>query len=196
MLQLRTTLLNKVMNEAICSDRSGHIYTPDQMLRNLIDLFIEKRAKQKAVYIIGNGGSAGIASHFAVDLLNVMKVSAHTLYDTNQLTCIANDYGYQKGFKMQLAAHLRREDLLVAISSSGQSPNIVEAANEALEKKAQVVTLSGFQENNPLRQMGDYNIWVNAKDYGLVEMAHFCLLHTIVDIYQATQRKQAMASKN
>lgn len=135
------------------------------------------------VYVIGNGGSAGIASHFATDLIKSMKVPAQTLYDSNLMTCLGNDYGYETVFSYPLGQLLKPNDLLVAISSSGKSPNIVKAAETAVQSKAKLITLSGFSEENPLRQLGDLNFWINRKDYGLVETAHFFLLHTIVDFW-------------
>lgn len=135
------------------------------------------------VYVVGNGGSAGIASHFCTDLLKTLEIPAATFSDSNILTCFANDYGYENVYKLPLFRNLKSRDLLVAISSSGQSPNIVEAASVAREKKAPLITLSGFSASNPLRKLGNLNFFLNAKDYGLVETGHFFLLHTIVDTY-------------
>ena len=71
------------------------------------------------VYVVGNGGSAGIASHFSIDCSNTLRVPSQTLYDSNVMTCIANDYGYEQVFSRQLERLLHKEDCLVAISSSG-----------------------------------------------------------------------------
>lgn len=131
--------------------------------------------------MIGNGGSAGIASHFHTDLVKTLKIPAQTLYDANLMTCLGNDYGYEHIFSSSLQLVMRPQDLLVAISSSGKSPNILNAAKTAREKKAGLFTLSGFAEDNPLRQIGDLNYYINIADYGLVETGHFFLLHTIID---------------
>ncbi len=133
------------------------------------------------VYVIGNGGSAGIASHFSNDLMKALQVPSQTFYDSNLLTCLANDIGYQNIFSYPLEQMLKPHDLLVAISSSGQSQNILNAAETAHLKEASLMTLTGFNASNPLRSMGDLNFWINRKDYGLVETAHFFLLHTIID---------------
>lgn len=140
--------------------------------------------KKGVVYIIGNGGSAGIASHFCTDLLKARQIPASTLVDSNLLTCIGNDLGYENVFSTQLETLMRPHDLLVAISSSGKSRNILNAADVAKERGAKVITLSGFSEYNPLRSKGDLNFWLNAQDYGLVETGHFSLLHTISDTWQ------------
>ncbi len=136
------------------------------------------------VYVIGNGGSAGIASHHANDLMNVVKVGAIVLTDNNLLTCMANDFGYEQVYARPLQTLLESKDLLVAISSSGKSQNIVTACKVAGEKQAGVITLSGFKSENPLRKLGNINIWCGVEDYGLVESAHFFLLHTVIDSWR------------
>lgn len=135
------------------------------------------------VYVIGNGGSAGIASHFSNDLLKARQIPSQTFYDSNVLTCLSNDLGYDKVFSYPLQKLLKPQDLLVAISSSGQSQNILNAADVAVEKSTPLVTLSGFQSHNPLRTKGALNVWVGESDYGLVENAHFFLLHTLIDFW-------------
>ncbi|MFA5250753.1 MAG: SIS domain-containing protein [Parachlamydiales bacterium] len=151
----------------------------------LFAAFLQKtlRAEGK-VFVIGNGGSAGIASHFATDLLKALKIPALTLFDSNIMTCLSNDYGYEHVFSEPLKRLLKKEDLLVAISSSGKSPNILKAAQAALDQKASLITLSGFRFDNPLRFLGGLNIWLEAEDYGLVETGHFFILHTIVDLWK------------
>lgn len=136
-------------------------------------------------YIIGNGGSAGIASHIANDCLKALGLRALTLTDSNLVTCISNDLGYENVYSMPLKILMTKNDVLIAISSSGQSLNIIKAAQVAREKEAKVVTLTGFLEDNPLRAMGDFNIWLDSDQYGLVESGHFFILHTVIDQYKA-----------
>ncbi len=195
MLKLRTTSLFHLINKTLVTDREGKIVDLEHSLTKLVHILVRMREKKGSLFIIGNGGSAGIASHFSIDLLNVMKISAHTLYDSNQLTCLSNDYGYENSFSKPLSVHLQEGDGVVAISSSGKSPNIVQAASLAKEKGAFLCTLSGFSENNPLRSLGDYNLWLDAEDYGLVEMGHFCLLHTIIDIYALKEKKEEVVKE-
>lgn len=149
-------------------------------------LLIKTKNQGGKVYVIGNGGSAGIASHFAIDLLNALKIPASTLYDSNQMTCIANDYGYEYVFSNPLQTLIKPIDLLVAISSSGKSKNIINAVEVAKNAEAYVITLSGFAEDNPLRKMGELNFYLNVDDYGLVETGHFFLLHTIIDSWKSS----------
>lgn len=147
-------------------------------------------AERKKVYVIGNGGSCGIASHHVVDLVNVVKAPALTLADNNLLTCMANDYGYHESFSRPLNCLANSGDLLIAISSSGQSKNIIAACETMKEKQGQIITLSGFKANNPLRKLGNLNIWTEQQDYGLVETAHFFILHSIVDSWAHKLSKQ------
>lgn len=154
---------------------------PEEALKYAQFLLSEVVKNKGLVYVIGNGGSSGIASHFCTDLIKALEVPSCTLTDPGVLTCIGNDLGYEHVYSMQLKQNLREKDLLVAISSSGKSPNILNAVKVAKEKKASIMTLSGFSAENPLRDAGKLNFWVNSHDYGMVETAHFFLLHTIVD---------------
>lgn len=150
-----------------------------------IDIIVKKllsiRAAGKFIYFIGNGGSAGIAMHMTVDFLKNGKMRTHSMHDAPTLTCLGNDYGYEYVFSKQLEIVAGKDDILVAISSSGNSPNIIEAVREARHKGCKVITLSGFQPNNKLRQLGDYNIYVPSMKYGIVESIHNMILQQIVD---------------
>lgn len=154
------------------------------------------REKKGKVVIIGNGGSAGIASHFCCDLIRTLGISSQTLFDSNVMTCIGNDFGYENIFANPLKVLLEDRDLLVAISSSGKSENILNACRVALQKNASIFTLSGFSKDNSLRVLGDLNFWVPSSDYGLVEMAHFFLLHTIVDTWDLQCEVEGFEGKN
>lgn len=134
------------------------------------------------VMLVGNGGSAAIASHMAIDLSKNARVPAIALNDASALTCLANDYGYHNVFAKQIQYQARRGDILVAISSSGESANII-CAVEAARKVGgvQVFTFSGFDEGNHLRNCGDINFYVPSSRYGFVELTHQIILHQIVD---------------
>jgi D-sedoheptulose 7-phosphate isomerase len=157
--------------------------TPDMAIDRAHEFLRQAKHHGGIVYVIGNGGSAGIASHFSNDLMKSMQVPSQTLYDSNIMTCLANDIGYENVFSYSLQRLLKPHDLLVAISSSGKSPNILNGVYVARARRTPVVTLSGFAEANPLRSLGQLNFWIDRKDYGLVESAHFFLLHTIVDLW-------------
>jgi len=144
-------------------------------------LIADIKKEKRDLYIIGNGGSAAIASHAAIDFMNVGEISAHTLHDSATFTCMANDYGYRNVFSNIVKLILKPKDILISISSSGQSENIINAAESAKQIGSTVITLSGFNKNNPLRRMGDINFWCSSKDYGIVEIAHQFILHNLSD---------------
>lgn len=133
------------------------------------------------IYLIGNGGSATIAQHIAVDMTK-MAYCAHALTDPSVLSMMANDYGWTECFSMQLAPRIGANDWLIAISSSGKSDNIRHAAKIARDNyRAKVMTLTGFEPDNPLRSIGHVNWYVPSHNYGVVEMTHLAILHSIVN---------------
>ena len=156
----------------------------EEAFHRALALLSEVKRSRGIVYVIANGGSAGIASHFSNDLMKTLGIPSQTLYDSNLMTCLSNDIGYDQVFSYPLQKLLRPNDLLVAISSSGQSPNILRGAQAALDGSIPLITLSGFRQENPLRKMGQLNFWVDASHYGLVETVHFFLLHTLVDLWK------------
>jgi D-sedoheptulose 7-phosphate isomerase len=140
------------------------------------------RSNRASVYVIGNGGSAAVAGHLVNDLVKVGRVRAFTLHDSSLLTCLANDYGYENAYAQALAQMALPGDVLIAISSSGRSMNIRNAAAQLWGKGGTVITLSGFAADNPLRALGDLNVWVDSSDYGMAEVGHQFILHHLSDL--------------
>lgn len=136
----------------------------------------------KKIMFIGNGGSAGIASHFAIDYSKNGKMRSIAFNDAVALTCAANDYGYENGFSSLIDIYADKGDILIAISSSGNSQNILNAAKAADNNGCEVFTFSGFSPDNSLRKLGNLNFYVPAKEYGFVECTHMSLLHGILDL--------------
>lgn len=134
------------------------------------------------IMFIGNGGSAGIASHLAIDFSKNGGLRSLSFNDPSALTCLANDLGYENVFAKQIDLHGRPGDLLIAISSSGRSPNILQAVAAARNRNCQIATYSGFSEDNDLRRLGDVNFYVPAQEYGFVEIAHLTLCHAVLDM--------------
>jgi D-sedoheptulose 7-phosphate isomerase len=134
------------------------------------------------LYFIGNGGSAAIASHMAIDFLNKGKFRARCFTDGAALTCLANDYSYKEVFLKQFQVCMRPHDVLVAISSSGESDNIVWCAQHAVDaKNVTVITLTGFEPDNRLRSFGTINFHVPSHNYGIVETVHLGILHALLE---------------
>ncbi|MEI6070372.1 MAG: SIS domain-containing protein [Verrucomicrobiae bacterium] len=149
------------------------------------EMILLARNQGSAVFVIGNGGSAAIASHAVIDLINVAKIRAFTLHEPSVMTGLTNDYGYENAYSRMLDQMSKPGDVLVAISSSGRSLNICKAADQMLNNGGKVMTLSGFSHDNPLRAQGDLNIWLDACDYGLVEVGHQFILHNLSDRFGA-----------
>jgi len=146
------------------------------------DVFATAKQAGGKVAVIGNGGSAGIAAHIAIDLSKNGKVPAICFNDAAQITCLANDYGFENWIAHAVRMNLRPGDVLVAISSSGKSPNILNAVKAAKELGLKVVTLSGFLPDNPLRKLGDVNFWADSRAYNIVETAHQFWLMSVIDL--------------
>ena len=152
-------------------------------IRRACRLLRELARRRKKVMFVGNGGSAGIAGHMAVDFWKNGGLKALAFNDSSLLTCVSNDCGYEQVFARPIGMFAEEGDLLIAISSSGRSPNILKAVKAAKSKKCRVITLSGFKADNPLRRLGDINFYVPSAEYGPVEVLHQFLCHFILDMY-------------
>jgi D-sedoheptulose 7-phosphate isomerase len=138
-------------------------------------------AAGRMIFVVGNGGSAGIASQVTYEFTHLKSLAAQCLNDPSALTGIGADHGYAQVFSRQLAAYGRPGDYLIAISSSGQSMNILNAVSAARANGLGILTLSGFKPDNPLRRLGDVNLYVDSREYGFVEVAHLALCHILAD---------------
>ena len=135
----------------------------------------------KKVIVVGNGGSAAMASHVAVDFTKAASIRAINFNEADLITCFANDYGYEHWVEKALEAYADSGDLVILISSSGKAQNILNAAKKAKEMGLSVITVSGFLSDNPLRKLGDLNLWVDSTEYNIVEMTHHVWLVAIID---------------
>lgn len=154
----------------------------DTGIRLLVDIFTRHKEKQSQLFFIGNGGSCAIASHMTADFMKNGGMNTYSLYDNAVTTCMGNDYGYEFIFSRPLEFLVREDDLIVAISSSGNSKNIINAIEIARMKKATVITFTGFKPDNRVKQMGDINVYVPCEKYGIVESIHNLILQQIVDL--------------
>ena len=164
------------------TDREARTLALDSAFERVGDAAHAAHDSGNKLIFIGNGGSAGIASHLAIDFSKNGGLRSLAFNDPSALTCLGNDLGYENVFAKQLDFHARPGDLLVAISSSGRSPNILSAVAKARERECHVVTFSGFGEDNDLRRTGDVNFYVRSREYGFVEVAHLSLCHAVLDL--------------
>jgi D-sedoheptulose 7-phosphate isomerase len=177
----RASELQGVIEGSRVTDRAGASVDTEQGLSRLHERLEALRRASGSLYVVGNGGSAAVASHAVTDFLKVCGLRALVLHDPSLLSCLANDYGYEHAYARALSGLVRPGDMLIAISSSGQSANILNAAAEGQRGGAFVVTLSGFSLDNPLRGLGDVNVWLDSRDYGMVEAGHQFVLHNLAD---------------
>ena len=155
--------------------------TDDAALKDAAARIKQVAASGKKIILVGNGGSAAIASHVAVDFVKAAGIRAINFNEADLLTCFSNDYGYDRVFEKAVKFYGDEGDILILISSSGQSENILKAAEKAKEMKMGVISFSGFKIDNPLRNLGDLNFWVESNAYNIVEMTHHIWLVAIVD---------------
>ncbi len=145
-------------------------------------LIQKTKIKKNKIIIAGNGGSAAIASHFSVDLTKNAKVRCVNFNESDLITCFSNDYGYENWVKQSLKFYTDKGDLIILISSSGNSKNIINAAKFAKNKKHQIVTFTGFSGKNKLSKLGNTNFIVKSNNFNLIENVHQFWLLLIVDI--------------
>lgn len=150
-------------------------------LDKLKNMIVDSKGK---IIILGNGGSNAIASHMAEDYTKALGKVSLSFSDAPRLTCYANDYGYDKAFVQFLKEFAEPESLVVLISSSGNSKNIVNCAEYCIDNSIVFVGLSGFSAQNNLKklceQSGSLHFWVDSTDYGIVECVHEIVLHSVI----------------
>ncbi len=141
------------------------------------------KKKGKKIIICGNGGSAAIASHIAIDLLKNLKIQSLPLTDASLITCFSNDFKHKNWMKKAIEHYYSSGDIVVIISSSGMSSNIVNAAKFCVKKKIKLISFSGMKYRNKLNLINKKGIyfWINSMKYNHIELAHLYLLLLIVD---------------
>jgi len=171
------------------------VLVPGEAIGQAVAMLLDARARGKRVYVMGNGGSAATASHFVCDLVKTARVAgfdpvrAFALTDNTPLmTAWANDSAYEHIFAEQVSALVNPDDVVVGISASGNSPNIVAGFRAAAEAGARTIGLVGF-DGGKARDVVDVAIHVDSHDYGLVEDTHSALTHAM-----ATAVRRALES--
>ena len=182
----KQNLTNKSFLKKYFNQFKALIEPTDVLLENL-SFFAQSLKKMhshgnKAI-IVGNGGSAAIASHFSVDLTKNARIRCVNFNEADLITCFANDYGFDNWMKEAVNFYGDEGDVLIAISSSGKSKDIINGCISARENNfSKIVTFSGFDENNPLNNYGDLNFWIDSKAYNFVENIHQFWLLAVVDL--------------
>ena len=173
--------IHSILSSLVVSNGEGHPVDSDTAYRIWQEHTIHIRTQRRTVYLIGNGASASMASHMAADLAKNAHVHTEVFSDLSLITAVANDLCYEEVFSEPLRRRMQPGDMLVAISSSGNSPNILRAVDTALDLKGQVTTLSAMKPENKLRTKGHLNFYVPADTYGMAESCHATILHYWMD---------------
>ena len=147
----------------------------------IVKMIKETTKNKKKVILVGNGGSAAMASHVSVDLTKMCKIRAINFNEADLLTCFSNDYGYENWVKKALSFYADKGDLLICISSSGESKNIINGAKYGKKIGCKVITLTGFKKENKVRKIGHVNLWLDSTNYNFIEMTHHTWLLSIID---------------
>lgn len=175
--------VSSAMEKVEITTLEGEVLDPNEATNRLCALSRGVRDKGRQQFLCGNGASAAFASHMTLDWSKNAGVSSRCFSDVAMITAVINDAGADELFALPLRCHAGAGDLLVTISSSGNSPNIVNALMAGRELGMTIVTLSGLKPTNVSRQMGDLNLYVPAKTYGIVECVHQVILHSWLDAY-------------
>jgi D-sedoheptulose 7-phosphate isomerase len=171
---LRKTAATGSGGEAISVDEALALWSGEANAR---------KARDGVVFFCGNGASCTMAEHLSHDCFQNAGLMTYTVSETSHITAISNDMSYEDVFAYRIGKMGKSADMLVTISSSGNSPNIVKAIRTARDKGMFVVTLSGMGAENKSRGMGDINLYAPLDTYGLVESAHAVILHGWLDFY-------------
>tara|TARA_X000000368_G_C22840002_1_gene627207 strand:- start:125 stop:679 length:555 start_codon:yes stop_codon:yes gene_type:complete len=173
-------LLKKYNNDFLKLAKIDNINV--KKLKKLFKLILEIKKKDKKIIIVGNGGSAAIASHFSVDMTKNGGVKCINFNESDLITCFSNDYGYENWVKEAIKFYSDKGDLIILISASGNSKNMLNAAKFAKAKKNKLITYTGFFGKNKLSKFGNLNFVVNSKNFNFIENIHQYWLLSIVDM--------------
>ena len=163
-------------------DISKNLLSLDLNKINSIYKLIETTSKKGGtIFLAGNGGNASTASHMSTDLTKNAKIKTVSFNDANLITCFSNDYGYENWLGAAIKYYVKSNDLVVLLSVSGKSQNLLKAAKFCNKKKIKLITITGAKKNNPLSKTGSINYWINSKAYNIVETIQMSILASVVD---------------
>lgn len=175
-------VLRKLTQNTAVTDKVGRNLDLESGFEKTVRVVTACGKRGGKLMFIGNGASASISSHMAVDFWKHAGIKATAFNDPALLTCVSNDYGYEQVFAKPIEVFSEKGDILFAISSSGRSVNILRAVEKVYSRGITIITLSGFSKNNPLRKTGDINFYVPASRYSHVEIMHHSICHYLLDI--------------
>lgn len=169
------------LNATVATGKDGEPLTLDQGIERWVQAARALQENGGLIFFCGNGASCTMAEHLSHDWFQNAQVNTYTCSETSHITAISNDISYSEVFAYRINRILSERDMLVTISSFGNSPNVIRAIEAARKRGATIITLSGKSPDNSSRKLGDVNFWVPLETYGLVESAHAVLLHMVLD---------------
>ena len=182
--------LHNTLRSIVFSASDGRILQHEEGFFQLEAMLLCMKARGGNLYCIGNGASSTICSHFAADINKNAGVRTQVFTDAALLTAVSNDISFERVYAEILRRQAQAGDMVLTVSSSGNSPNILEAISEARRIGIEVLTLSAMSADNACRSLGDMNIYAPAPTYGLAESAHTCVLHHVIDRLVAGQHRE------
>ena len=150
-------------------------------LNKIYDLILKTSKKKGKILIFGNGGNISTAAHFATDMTKNAKIKTMVFNDPNLITCFSNDYGFNQWVKKTIEYYGSKKDLIILLSVSGESQNLVNAAKYCKKNKINCISISGFKRNNSLSRYAKISLWINSKSYNLVEIIQMTILLSFID---------------
>lgn len=174
---------NEILSHIEVSKKPDVLLDQERGMDQWVELTKQVNDINHCIFFVGNGASAMMAGHMSADSTKNGGMKSMFLSETSLLTAISNDISYEEVFSYPIKRFAGEGDMLIAISSSGNSKNIIKAIETAKEKEMTVVTLTGLKKNNEARKMGDLNFYVPGKTYGIVEVCHQMILHCWLDEY-------------
>ena len=142
---------------------------------------ILKKSKKGKILVFGNGANISNSAHFATDMTKNGKVNVQVFNDPNLITCFSNDYGFDNWIKKTIEYYGKTNDLVILLSASGESKNLINAAKYCKSKKIHTASICGFKKNNSLSKYCELNLWINSKSYNLIEICQISILSSIID---------------
>ncbi len=144
-------------------------------------LFLSVKKRKSKLLIFGNGAGASIASHVATDFTKNAKVTAMSFDSSSYLTCLSNDYGYENIVTQAIKHYHNKNDLIILLSASGNSTNMIKAAKYCNKEKIKYLSISGFSKKNKLNNISKNKIWIKSESWNLIEIAQLSILLSYVD---------------
>lgn len=184
--------INTLLDSLSVTDNSNEELDSETGFTRWQEMSTRLRKDNGCIFLVGNGASASMASHFATDIAKNGGIRTQIFTDPSLITALGNDLSFEEIYAEPLRWHMKKGDMLVAISSSGNSPNIVRAVKTAKSLGGTVITISAMTADNAIRQKGDLNFYIPAVTYGMAETGHAAILHYWMDVVEKN-RKDAIS---